>query len=479
MDPSLLFSANRKIQPSREQGRVILASDSEEEVKPKLSPARLSFEDSSRADDTSFLGRHEVTLHSSSESDDENGEKRKGLETAIVEEWESKESDHSSIKSSPVNASRKGKTKKARKRIVSFSSSSEEEEKEGNDCSFDIGAIKRQYATPKPRHHHLKIENESHEENDYDLQDSFINNESLSLSEEDTSKSEDEPDSSFETEKTPIESEDETTNVKTPKRKEKQLMKTIETKTFLDSLGDVEPSPQTHPDAIQYLKDYSRHKCELADFLFKLFNEQIFNGCLPNNMPLVWSKTLNKTAGRCFMLKGSGMEDRKCKIELASKVLTSADRLRDTLIHEMCHAACWLLNSVKNGHGHLWQSWAKLAMLKYPELPIISRCHNYMIETKFAYVCTDCNHHYKRHSKSINTEEKRCGKCKGHLKLYIWNKKLNRYVQYIDEDGGGKTNKFAAFVKENYKFSRTPGKTHSEAMKELGKLFAEAKLDKP
>ena len=36
-------------------------------------------------------------------------------------------------------------------------------------------------------------------------------------------------------------------------------------------------------------------------------------------------------------------EVRASKIELSSKVLDSADRLRDTLVHEMCHAAAWII----------------------------------------------------------------------------------------------------------------------------------------
>ena len=33
-----------------------------------------------------------------------------------------------------------------------------------------------------------------------------------------------------------------------------------------------------------------------------------------------------------------------CELKLASKVLDSADRLRDTLIHEMCHQATWVIS---------------------------------------------------------------------------------------------------------------------------------------
>ena len=43
-----------------------------------------------------------------------------------------------------------------------------------------------------------------------------------------------------------------------------------------------------------------------------------------------------------FRLNGQAIEERISKIELSSKVIDSADRLRDTLIHEMCHAAAWI-----------------------------------------------------------------------------------------------------------------------------------------
>ena len=34
-----------------------------------------------------------------------------------------------------------------------------------------------------------------------------------------------------------------------------------------------------------------------------------------------------------------------------------SDRLRDTLIHEMCHAASWIISGVKAGHGPVWKKW--------------------------------------------------------------------------------------------------------------------------
>lgn len=47
---------------------------------------------------------------------------------------------------------------------------------------------------------------------------------------------------------------------------------------------------------------------------------------------------------------------RVARVELSEKVLTSADRLRCTLIHELCHAATWIYNG-EHGHGATWKKW--------------------------------------------------------------------------------------------------------------------------
>ena len=33
------------------------------------------------------------------------------------------------------------------------------------------------------------------------------------------------------------------------------------------------------------------------------------------------------------------------------------ERVRDTLIHELCHAAVWLIHGVNGGHGPHWKFW--------------------------------------------------------------------------------------------------------------------------
>ena len=93
---------------------------------------------------------------------------------------------------------------------------------------------------------------------------------------------------------------------------------------------------------------------ELANKLYSLYNSRAFDDQLPREMEMIWCPRLTKTAGTC-VLKGKMKKgkdkvewtDRSCRIMLSAKVLDSADRLRDTLVHEMCHAAAWLVSECR------------------------------------------------------------------------------------------------------------------------------------
>lgn len=73
-----------------------------------------------------------------------------------------------------------------------------------------------------------------------------------------------------------------------------------------------------------------------------------------------WSDKKRGTAGVCYCRKitrSTGAIERSARIELATKIVDSAERLRDTLVHEMCHAATWIVNEVADGHGKCWKAW--------------------------------------------------------------------------------------------------------------------------
>uniref|UniRef100_A0A8C4QJU6 SprT-like domain-containing protein n=1 Tax=Eptatretus burgeri TaxID=7764 RepID=A0A8C4QJU6_EPTBU len=142
-----------------------------------------------------------------------------------------------------------------------------------------------------------------------------------------------------------------------------------------------------------------------------------------------------------------------------------AYRLRDTLIHEMCHAASWLLYGIRDGHGQMWQLFANKACLVHPELPPITRCHSYQIRYKYNYRCTSCQNSIGRHSKSLDVNRFQCGLCGGSLRL---------------ESPGGTPCRaaplapFAQFVKDKYAETRKAnlGKGHGEVMRLLSEAFS-------
>ena len=94
----------------------------------------------------------------------------KGLETLLIEEKEASLDLEKSNEKSPAPE----KPKRNYRRIVSFaSSSSSSDSSDTENASFDLGAIKKKY-TPRPRNFKQPLVFDE-DENDYDLEDSFIN----------------------------------------------------------------------------------------------------------------------------------------------------------------------------------------------------------------------------------------------------------------------------------------------------------------
>ncbi|KAB7500296.1 Acidic repeat-containing protein, partial [Armadillidium nasatum] len=191
-------------------------------------------------------------------------------------------------------------------------------------------------------------------------------------------------------------------------------------KSFLSSLTQNTLLSEAHEDAIPFIKNFRKFKESLTIKLYKLFNGFIFDNQLPSFMDITWNPRLTKTAGYCFNeLDESKPMGRSSLIELSSKVIDAPGRLRDTLIHELCHAAAWIISGYKDGHGPIWKSWASKAGRVFPELPVISRCHSYEIHCKYTYKCIKCGHSIGRHSKSLDTEKKVCGYCYGKFELIV------------------------------------------------------------
>nr|XP_020470301.1 acidic repeat-containing protein-like isoform X1 [Monopterus albus]XP_020470302.1 acidic repeat-containing protein-like isoform X1 [Monopterus albus]XP_020470303.1 acidic repeat-containing protein-like isoform X1 [Monopterus albus] len=210
-----------------------------------------------------------------------------------------------------------------------------------------------------------------------------------------------------------------------------------------------------------YGHNFKRIKEDLTSQLYQLYNTSVFDSKLPVNMSVTWNKKMRKTAGYCVTGQERGEGSRYARIELSEKVCDSADRLRDTLIHEMCHAATWLINGVRDGHGTVWKLYARKATLAHPELPMVTRCHSYDINYKFNYQCTRCQNTIGRHSKSLDMQRFVCALCKGQLTLLTPSKPRA-------------PTPFANFVKNNYRSvqQELAGQSHAEVMRKLSADFA-------
>ncbi|KAM9600752.1 germ cell nuclear acidic protein isoform 2-T2 [Morphnus guianensis] len=220
--------------------------------------------------------------------------------------------------------------------------------------------------------------------------------------------------------------------------------------------------------ASHYVKYFKKNKEELAQKLYCLYNRTIFEQKLPEKMVIIWNKKMRKTAGYCVTGQTEGPKAKRyARIELSEKVCDSADRLRDTLVHEACHAATWLINGVRDGHGRFWTFYANKSAVIHPELPVVTRCHSYEINYKFIYECVLCKATIGRHSKSLDTEHFMCAFCGGQLVL----------SQPTRKDGTpARTHlmPFAKYVKENYGLTKREQHelSHAEVMQKLSADFA-------
>ncbi|CAF4769038.1 unnamed protein product [Rotaria sp. Silwood1] len=237
---------------------------------------------------------------------------------------------------------------------------------------------------------------------------------------------------------------------------------------FLQSLSECISFEDKHPDAKPYFIrsafKLKEKRQELADKLLLIFNQDVFSSQLSDKVSVVWSSRLTATAGHCTTRRTT----RTAVITLSHKVCDSPERCRDTLLHEMCHAAVTLIDGVmEHGHGPLWRQWTRMAERCYPYLPLVSVKHTYDVIYKFIYRCIQCQHQVYRHSKSLNLDVDFCGKCMGQFQLII-NHKQNEIKQ--EKQTPKRTiNQYNLYVQENFQTMKqaNPHLSTPQLMKQL------------
>ncbi|XP_014288273.1 putative uncharacterized protein DDB_G0282133 [Halyomorpha halys] len=183
--------------------------------------------------------------------------------------------------------------------------------------------------------------------------------------------------------------------------------------SFLLSLTPEVPDEMCHPEAVKYRgQSFSKHRNELVDLLFKLYNKEIFNEKLPP-LEIKWSGHLTTTSG---ITKSSSKitkngKIRQSTIKLSKTVVDDASKVRDVLLHELCHAANWLIDEQAGGHGPLFKKWVNKIWIKFPEVPKVKTTHSYELKWKYRYKCSYCS--YELGKMKLSLTETSCRLCGG------------------------------------------------------------------
>jgi hypothetical protein len=104
---------------------------------------------------------------------------------------------------------------------------------------------------------------------------------------------------------------------------------------------------------------------------------------------------------------------------LTRDALRVVDKVRDTLLHEMCHAAEFLINGTTGDHSPAFYAWAARAERAFPGIPKVTRCHNYEIDYEYKYQCTNvlCGQVYVLRASLPHTET--CLLCATHTSCSV------------------------------------------------------------
>ncbi|OWZ37107.1 hypothetical protein C356_04674 [Cryptococcus neoformans c45] len=231
----------------------------------------------------------------------------------------------------------------------------------------------------------------------------------------------------------------------------------------------IDKSKTSRPKGNLSKKEWSLQKVRVANEIFDDLDRRVFESKLGERgakARLEWNNRLLTTAGmaRSKRTTANDVNYNEYWIELSEKVLTSEERILNTVAHEMCHLATWIISGdFKNPHGHIFKSWGRKVMHARKDVEVTTK-HSYVIEYKYEWKCANerCGQVYKRQSKSIDTSKHACGSCRS---------KLNPLFETKQKAVSG----FQLYLKENMKNAKAamPGASHGDVMRALSKRWAE------
>lgn len=245
----------------------------------------------------------------------------------------------------------------------------------------------------------------------------------------------------------------------------------------------VKKSPSKASPGKGVKKDFETGKHLVAERFLNELDELITDGKIAElaastgGVKVIWSKTLNTTAGRANWKRetirtkrSDGTEvdikyNHHASIELAEKVIDNDERLLNVVAHEFCHLANFMVSGITNNpHGKEFKAWASKATKAFGDRGVkVTTKHTYDIDYKYIWSCETCQSQYKRHSKSIDCARHRCGSCKGML----------QQIKPVPRNSG-KPTEYQIFVKEQMKIVKqeNPHIAQKDVMKAVAVKWA-------
>ena len=187
--------------------------------------------------------------------------------------------------------------------------------------------------------------------------------------------------------------------------------------SFLESLSEGMNGKKRHPVAQEYFQDYRSKRFYLAWDIFEVFNSSVSNYKLdPSKMAIYFNDQLWTGVGR--HKRGIDNSNRKISvIYLSIRSLDNPERLRDTLLHELCHATVYQIDEIReeDPHGPKWEWWIQQVGYKHPNISKLTVfCDDERNE--YLYKCSKCGRDIGA-KQSLPKYLKKCVKCNGRLRF--------------------------------------------------------------
>ena len=200
---------------------------------------------------------------------------------------------------------------------------------------------------------------------------------------------------------------------------------------FVNSLSLNMNGSERHPLAQFYFTNFASQREGFIKNLFDYFNARVFGNLLPQDLKISFHPQLWDSSGQTLMwLDKHGK--RKVEIYLSVRNNENPQRFRNTLIHELCHAAVYLIDGVREreneGHGVLFHKWGQHVNSLYPDIEKIQQYDNNITYTNFLLICRGCGQIIGQHV----VVETKCNECGGDYDfVHIYDPKLDLLFRVI------------------------------------------------